>query len=63
MFMLLRKFVNTFLNYLSTAEFLIDYHFIEVASSIPSILKVFFRNNWIAFGDYISEALDRCRPI
>ena len=55
--------MNTFLKYLSTPEFLVNHKLIEVLSRVASIFKVFFWNDRITFGDSISKALDRRRPI
>ena len=62
-YMLIFILMNTFLNYLSTPEFLVNDKLIEVLSSIASIFKVFFWNYRITFSDSISKALDSGRPI
>ena len=62
-YMLIFILMNTFLNYLSTPEFLVNDKLIEVASRWASILKIFFWDDRITFGDSISKALDGGRPI
>ena len=54
---------TAFLKYHSTAKFLVNDELIEVASGIPSVFKVLFWNDGIAFGDCIGKALDRRGPI